>query len=72
MVRPGPNAGAGNLRKHEVHFAEASTAFGDPFARIIEDPQHLYDEQRFVLLGSSAKNRLLVVVLLNLSPTTFA
>lgn len=57
-----PEKGAGNLRKHEVHFAEASTAFGDPLARIIEDPQHPYGERRFVLLGSSAKNQLLVVI----------
>ncbi len=51
-----------NLRKHGVSFEEASTAFGDPFSLTIDDPLHSEDEDRFVLIGVSNRNRLLVVV----------
>jgi uncharacterized DUF497 family protein len=50
-----------NLRKHGVAFEEALTAFYDPLAATFRDPQHSHDEQRFVTLGYSARNRLLVV-----------
>lgn len=52
---------AENLRKHGVSFAEAVTAFGDPFSVLIEDPDHSIGEHRYVLLGESDKHRLLVV-----------
>lgn len=52
---------AANLNKHGVSFEEAKTAFRDPNARIIHDPDHSEDEDRFVLLGlSQAMNILLV------------
>ena len=51
-----------NLRKHGVSFEEATTAFADERARLKHDPDHSHDEDRFVLLGFSAKLRLLVVV----------
>ena len=51
-----------NLRKHKVSFEEASTVFADENARLKHDPEHSRDEDRFVLLGFSAKLRLLVVV----------
>jgi uncharacterized DUF497 family protein len=51
-----------NLAKHAVSFEEAVTAFGDPLARIIEDPHYSPGEQRFILLGRSDRRRLLVVV----------
>ena len=51
-----------NLFKHKVSFTEASTAFGDPFSLTIYDPLHSDEEDRFVLLGKSYKNRLIVVV----------
>ena len=50
-----------NLEKHGVSFDEASTAFYDPDARIIEDPDHSKDEERFVLIGLSLLARVLVV-----------
>ncbi|MBN1671022.1 MAG: BrnT family toxin [Kiritimatiellae bacterium] len=50
-----------NKRKHGVSFAEAATAFADENARLKHDPDHSRDEDRFVLLGFSAKLRLLVV-----------
>ncbi|HHJ53747.1 MAG TPA: BrnT family toxin [Caldithrix abyssi] len=51
-----------NLLKHKVSFDEACTAFGDPFSLTIYDPLHSDEEDRFVLLGKSYKNRLLVIV----------
>ena len=51
-----------NVKKHGVSFEEAATVFGDPFSITIYDPLHSKDEDRFVILGLSNKNRLLVVV----------
>jgi uncharacterized DUF497 family protein len=50
-----------NLRKHGVSFEEATTAFADERARLKHDPSHSHDEDRFILLGFSAKLRMLVV-----------
>ena len=51
-----------NIRKHSVSFEEAATVFSDPFSITIYDPLHSKDEDRFVILGMSNKNRLLVVI----------
>ena len=51
-----------NQRKHGVSFEEATTVFADENARLQHDPDHSQNEDRFVLLGFSAKLRLLVVV----------
>jgi len=56
-----PKKSATNRRKHGVSFEDASTAFSDEFGRIIDDPDHSADEERFVLLGMSTSLRLLVV-----------
>jgi uncharacterized protein len=53
---------ARNLAKHGVSFDEAATVFGDPLALILSDPRHSSDEQRFVLLGLSGKQRLLAIM----------
>lgn len=50
-----------NILKHRISFQEAQSAFHDPFARIIEDPDHSEQEERFILLGLSQKLNLLVV-----------
>jgi len=50
-----------NTRKHGVTFEEAKTVFFDEHARLIADPVHSDDEDRFVILGISARLRLLVV-----------
>jgi uncharacterized DUF497 family protein len=55
------NNAAGNRRKHGISFAEAKTAFLDENARVIPDPEHSKDEERFVLLGLSISVRVLVV-----------
>ena len=51
-----------NVKKHGLFFEEAATVFGDPFSITIYDPLHSKDEDRYVILGISNKNRLLVVV----------
>ena len=50
-----------NRRKHGVSFDEARTTFFDERARLIDDPDHSEDEERFVLLGLSNALRLLLV-----------
>ena len=52
---------ATNRRKHGISFEEAKTAFLDDNARVIPDPEHSEDEERFVLLGLSISVRVLVV-----------
>lgn len=56
-----PNKAASNQRKHGVSFEEAQTALLDEYALVQEDGDS-ETEQRFVLLGRAAKERLLVVV----------
>ena len=56
-----PKKAAGNLRKHGVRFEDAQTVFADENAKLIDDPDHSEDEDRFVLLGLSSTLRLLVV-----------
>jgi len=58
----GPAESCGQLRKHGVSFSEAQSAFADAHGLIIDDEEHSGDEERFVLLGVSAANRMLVVV----------
>jgi len=50
-----------NLKKHKISFDEAKTVFYDEEARIIDDPEHSEEEERFILLGLSEKANLLVV-----------
>ncbi len=50
-----------NQKKHKVSFDEAKTVFSDQFARLIIDPDHSDDEDRFILLGTSIHSKLLVV-----------
>lgn len=53
---------AKNLAKHGVSFEEAETVFGDPLGRIVTDPRHSADEDRYVLMGLSHQRRLLAVM----------
>ena len=52
---------ASNLSKHGVSFEEALTVFADPLARIFDDEDHSIEEQREIIIGPSAEERLLVV-----------
>ena len=49
-----------NARKHGIQFADAVSVFADDRALVADDDTA--DEERFVLLGSDAFARLLVVV----------
>ena len=51
-----------NQRKHGISFDEAVTVFADEKARLQHDPDHSSSEDRFILLGFSARLRMLVVV----------
>ena len=51
-----------NLIKHKISFEEAKTVFDDDNARLIYDPEHSADEDRFILLGLSYKLKVLTVV----------
>lgn len=50
-----------NVKKHGISFDEAKTVFYDERARLISDPDHSDDEDRFILLGYSSGLKLLVV-----------
>ncbi len=50
-----------NQAKHGVSFEEARTAFYDEYARVLADPDHSEEEDRFILLGLSIALRLLIV-----------
>ena len=56
-----PKKAAANLGKHKVGFEEAQTTFADENAKLIDDPDHSEEEERFVLLGLSSTLRLLVI-----------
>ena len=50
-----------NTSKHGVTFDEAQTAFYDEYAIQFFDPEHSDSEDRFLLLGTSFKLKMLVV-----------
>ncbi len=50
-----------NLKRHGVSFEEARSIFVDERAKLIDDPDHSEDEDRFVLLGLCSALRLLLV-----------
>ncbi|MDJ0621040.1 MAG: BrnT family toxin [Calothrix sp. MO_192.B10] len=50
-----------NEQKHGVSFEEARTVFYDENARLIYDPEHSVEEDRYIMLGISSLFRLLVV-----------
>jgi uncharacterized protein len=56
-----PRKARSNLAKHGVSFEEAQTVFLDENARLIDDPDHSDDEERFLLLGYSLQSRGLMV-----------
>ena len=52
---------AANLAEHEVSFDEAKTVFDDPLYVDFYDPDHSYDEHRYLIVGESQQRRLLIV-----------
>ena len=57
-----PRKASANIKKHGVSFDEASTAFADPLSITVPDPDHSTDETRFLLIGRSVRQRMLVVI----------
>ena len=50
-----------NIKKHKITFEEAKSVFYDQEALLINDPEHSWGEERFIILGLSLKANLLVV-----------
>ena len=50
-----------NVQKHGVSFGEAQTVFLDVFANESLDVDHSYEEDRFMIIGMSEQERVLVV-----------
>lgn len=55
-----PDKADENERKHGVSFPEAATVFGDPLSLTVADPDHSVGEARFLTIGMSHQQRLLV------------
>jgi uncharacterized DUF497 family protein len=55
-----PEKAKRNSKKHGVSFEEAVTVFYDPLSATFDDPDHSANEQRFVTIGFSSQERLLV------------
>lgn len=51
----------GNEQKHGISFEEAQAVFYDENARLMYDPEHSQEEDRYILLGMSSSLHLLVV-----------
>jgi len=51
-----------NLEKHKISFDEARTIFADPFLVTFLDEFHSDKEERFISIGLSERNRVLLAV----------
>ena len=51
-----------NRKKHGVWFEEAKTVFIDDYARVFYDEQHSKKENRFIIIGKTNFNRILIVI----------
>ena len=51
-----------NLFNHKITFDEAKSVFVDPLAVAGHDPDHSYDESRYMMMGESSSGHLLAVV----------
>ncbi len=50
-----------NLKKHGIRFEEAETVFDDPLYVDFYDPDHSENEHRYLIIGYSRQQRLLIV-----------
>ncbi|MDP2177757.1 BrnT family toxin [Methylicorpusculum sp.] len=50
-----------NLKKHGITFEEATTVFGDYLSLTYPDVLHSIQEERFIIIGVSDKNRILII-----------
>lgn len=56
-----PEKAKENWQKHGVRFEQAATVFRDPKAMTLYDDEHSVTEERWITMGISANNILLVV-----------
>lgn len=56
-----PQKAALNLAKHDVSFEEATTVWDDLFNIEFFDDEHSADENRFIMIGESQHQRLLII-----------
>lgn len=56
-----PTKSQKNIKKHGVSFLEAATVFSDSLSMTYNDPDHSYDENRFIIIGMSSSGNLLMV-----------
>jgi uncharacterized DUF497 family protein len=56
-----PDKAERNYQKHQVAFSEAATVFGDPLGVTVYDPDHSFEEDCYILIGTSVAGRLLLV-----------
>ena len=50
-----------NVIKHRIDFSEAAAVFDDPLHLTIYDPDHSFEEHRFITIGRTVKNKLIIV-----------
>ena len=56
-----PGKAITNLQKHGVSFEEAITVFGDPLATTVLDGEHSIGEERWLTMGLTARQRVVIV-----------
>ncbi len=50
-----------NYVKHVLSFVEAVQVFQDVLSGVFKDPDHSFEEDRFIIMGMTGANRLLFV-----------
>ena len=63
-----PRASA-NQKKHGVSFIEATEVFADDHSSCVHDPDHSYNEERYLLFGATLTENYLVVAFTERSDT---
>ena len=56
-----PKKAIRNVKKHAVSFDEAVTVFYDSLSATFDDPDHSIGEHRYIIIGFSSRDRLLVI-----------
>lgn len=56
-----PKKAKQNIGKHGIAFDEAVTVFYDPLSATFDDLDHSVEEQRYITIGFSSQNHMLVV-----------
>ena len=56
-----PEKAKRNYKKHKVSFEETVTVFYDPLSTTFDDPDHSVGDRRFITVGFSSHDGLLVI-----------